>query len=109
MSSGRHEFDYIAWIRSQIAANVHVPVGPGDDAALVRLPAPGECLVTVDMLLEGTDFTIPPATGQQIGRKALAVNLSDIAAMAGRPLACVASVSLPKKDGLSLGMELFAG
>ncbi|MGQ0635510.1 MAG: tRNA (adenosine(37)-N6)-threonylcarbamoyltransferase complex ATPase subunit type 1 TsaE [Planctomycetaceae bacterium] len=109
MSSGRHEFDYIAWIRSQIAANRRVLVGPGDDAALVRLPPPGDCLVTVDMLMEGVDFTIPSATPQQVGRKALAVNLSDIAAMAGRPRACVISVALPRAGGFELGCGLFEG
>jgi thiamine-monophosphate kinase len=66
-------------------------------------------LVTVDMLMEGTDFLIPPATGEQIGRKSLAVNLSDIAAMAGKPVACVVSVALPKRGGRSLGRELYAG
>jgi thiamine-monophosphate kinase len=104
-----HEFDYIAWIRDRITRSPRVPLGPGDDTALVTFPAPGECLVTVDMLMEGVDFTFPPATPRQAGRKALAVNLSDLAAMAGRPVAWLASVALPRSHGLSLGRELFEG
>jgi thiamine-monophosphate kinase len=61
------------------------------------------------MLMEGVDFTIPPATPRQIGWKSLAVNLSDIAAMAGRPVACVASVALPRSSGFELGRELMQG
>lgn len=104
-----HEFDFIEWVRAQGDGNARVPVGIGDDAAVVRFPAPGNALVTVDMLMEGTDFLIPPATGVQIGRKALAVNLSDIAAMAGKPVACVVSVALPRRGGFLLGRELYAG
>lgn len=109
MAAIHHEFDYIAWIRAQAARHPRLSVGIGDDAAVVTFPPPGDCLVTVDMLMEGVDFLIPPATGQQVGRKSLAVNLSDIAAMAGRPVACVTSVALPRQGGLELGQDLFEG
>jgi len=109
------EFDYIAWLRKQAARHPRLAVGIGDDAAVLKFPpagvprAPEGCLVTVDMLMEGVDFLIPPATPEQIGRKALAVNLSDIAAMAGRPTACVVSVALPRHGGFELGRGLFEG
>jgi thiamine-monophosphate kinase len=109
MSDRRHEFDYIAWIRDRAAKHALLSVGIGDDAAVLKLRSPGSCLVTVDMLMEGVDFLIPEATPRQIGRKALAVNLSDIAAMAGKPLACVISVALPRKGGFELGRGLFEG
>jgi thiamine-monophosphate kinase len=105
----QHEFDYIGWIRAQAARHPRLSVGIGDDAAAVLFPPPGNCLVTVDMLMEGVDFLIPPASGKEVGRKSLAVNLSDIAAMAGRPTACVTSVALPRKGGVRLGQELFEG
>lgn len=105
----QHEFDYIAWIRSQAARHPRLAVGIGDDAAVVSFPPPGDCLVTVDMLMEGVDFLLPAATPQQVGHKSLAVNLSDIAAMAGRPVACVTSVALPRRGGLELGRGLFEG
>lgn len=109
MSSLRDEFDFIARLHSQTRSDARVPVGIGDDAALVRLPAPSQCLVTVDMLMEGVDFLTPPATAEQVGRKSLAVNLSDIAAMAGQPLAYVVSVALPRCGGFERGEALYAG
>lgn len=103
------EFDFIAALRAQVGRDARVPVGIGDDAALIRLSPSGDCLATVDMLMAGVDFLIPPATPEQVGRKSLAVNLSDIAAMAGRPTACVVSVALPRAGGFELGQRLFAG
>ena len=93
MASLRDEFDFIARLQAQTRSDPRVPVGIGDDAALVRLPPLGECLVTVDMLMEGVDFLIPPATAEQVGRKSLAVNLSDLAACGAQPLVDVAQQS----------------
>lgn len=109
MAPTQHEFDFIKSIRQKLARHPRLAVGIGDDAALVKFPRPAGCLVTVDMLMEGVDFTIPPATPRQIGWKSLAVNLSDIAAMAGQPVACVVSVSLPRQNGFSLGEDLMEG
>ncbi|HEY2251857.1 MAG TPA: thiamine-phosphate kinase [Planctomycetaceae bacterium] len=104
-------------IRQKLARHPRLAIGIGDDAALVDFThRPGGssrvaagCLVTVDMLMEGVDFTIPPATPRQIGWKSLAVNLSDIAAMAGQPVACVVSVALPRHNGFALGQGLMEG
>ena len=62
-------------------------LGIGDDAAALQIPDDRLLLTTTDMLMEGVHFTIPPATALQVGHKAMGVNLSDIAAMAGEPLA----------------------
>jgi thiamine-monophosphate kinase len=105
----RSEFAYIDWIRARTASHPAVPLGIGDDAALLRLSPPGECLVTVDMLMEGVDFRLPEADPQLIGRKALAVCLSDIAAMAGWPLAAFVGVALPRKGGRRLAEGVHAG
>lgn len=73
-------------------------LGPGDDAALLQLP-PGELLaVTTDTLVGGRHFplTMPPAL---IGWRALAVNLSDLAAMGARPYAFQVALTLPAADG----------
>lgn len=80
-----HEFDLIERIRGQVGRSSRVKVGIGDDAAVLDWSQHPECLVTVDMLMEGIDFTLDSATPEQIGRKALAVNLSDIAAMVSPP------------------------
>jgi thiamine-monophosphate kinase len=109
VTSPRHEFDLIARVRARATQHPRLAVGIGDDAALVRFPDPSGCLVTVDLLMEGVDFTLATATPQQIGWKSLAVNLSDIAAMAGRPVACVVSVALPRHGGFELGSGLLEG
>lgn len=111
MPSPRHEFELIDWIRRKSGAsrNPRLKLGIGDDAAVIRFPEPADCLITVDMLMEGTDFLLSEASPQRIGHKSLAVNLSDIAAMAGRPVAAVVSVALPRTGGWELGQGLHDG
>ena len=71
-----------------------VVLGVGDDCALLQ-PPPGEQLaVSCDMLVEGRHF-FPDADPQALGHKALAVNLSDLAAMGARPLGFTLALSLP--------------
>ena len=103
-----HEFDYISWLRSQTPADPRVLVGPGDDAAVLARPA-GPVLVTVDMLMDGTDFRLSEVGPRRAGRKAMAVNLSDIAAMAGVPTAAVVSVALPRTLDRGSANELYFG
>lgn len=111
------EFAFIDWLRKRTPSAERVLLGPGDDTAILRWPNRSNILVTTDMLLEGSCFhlsqTHPGAPGagtaRQIGRKALAVNLSDIAAMAGIPVAAVISVGLPRKGGRALAEELYLG
>ncbi|MDR3183138.1 MAG: thiamine-phosphate kinase [Planctomycetaceae bacterium] len=92
------EADWIRYLRS--LPNTELL---GDDAALI-----GGQLITVDMLTEGVDFILAETNAQLVGRKALAVNLSDIAAMAGIPRYLFVAVALPKHCG-NLPSELFAG
>src|SRR5512139_4203447 len=71
-----------------------VTVGPGDDAAVLAL-APGEELVaTVDAVVEGVHFDAR-STPADAGWKALAVNLSDLAAMGARPRYALVALGLP--------------
>jgi thiamine-monophosphate kinase len=102
------EFDYISWLRAQTPADPRVLVGPGDDAAVLTRPA-GPVLVTVDMLMDGTDFHLAEVGPRRAGRKAMAVNLSDVAAMAGTPTAAVVSVALPKSMDRESANELYFG
>lgn len=89
------EFDLIArWFTRPVR---RAALGVGDDCALLA-PAPGMLLaVSSDMLVEGRHFlsTVPPA---RLGHKALAVNLSDLAACGARPLAFTLALSLPRVD-----------
>lgn len=107
--SGLGEFQLIDWIRQRSSPHPQVPVGIGDDAALLA-PTPGEeVIVTTDMLLDGRHFIVGQTPPALIGRKALAVNLSDMAAMGGRPLAAFISWALPRRGGRDLAQALFAG
>jgi len=102
------EFEYINWIRSVPASSrPWVVVGPGDDCAVVRATASLQ-LVTTDMLMDGVDFIVGEVEPRRIGRKAMAVNLSDIAAMAGVPRSAVVSLALPSGGG-ELAKELYLG
>src|SRR5437870_3904547 len=103
------EFAFIDWLRRRTPADPRVLLGPGDDTAALRLTDGRACLVTTDMLLDGSCFVLAEAGPRRVGRKAMAVNLSDIAAMAGRPVAAVVSVGLPRTGGRQLAEELYLG
>lgn len=103
------EFELIRQLREQQTLHPAVRVGIGDDAAVLRATSSRELLVAADMLLEGTHFTLPPLTPRQVGYKALAVNLSDLAAMAAEPVAAFSTVALPRRGSLDLATELHAG
>ncbi|MFC7926295.1 thiamine-phosphate kinase [Microbacterium laevaniformans] len=69
-------------------------VGPGDDAAVLAAPD-GRVVVSTDTLVHGPDFRLAWSSGEDLGWKAAAVNLSDIAAMGARPTALVVALTLP--------------
>ena len=76
-----------------------VEVGPGDDAAVVRLASP-RLVVSTDTLTEGEDFLLDATCGEWIGAKAAVQNLADIAAMGARPSALVVAVTAPAQTPL---------
>lgn len=92
------EFDLIEKIRTRASSRADVQLGIGDDAALLTVPHGHELAVSMDTLNVGVHFQqdIDP---MDLGWKALAVNLSDMAAMAARPAWCTLSLSLPEPDG----------
>ena len=91
------EFDLIARIRDRAATRADVILGIGDDAALLHVP-PGKLLVVATDTLN-VDVHFPADTAAaDVGWKALAVNLSDLAAMGARPAWCTLSLSLPHAD-----------
>lgn len=99
----------IAELRRRIGAHPLVRLGIGDDAAVLATAGLPDMVLTVDLLTEGVDFRLGEATSQQIGRKALAVNLSDLAAMAARPLAAVVALALPRQGAFELALGLYEG
>jgi thiamine-monophosphate kinase len=86
---------YFVW--PEAAANPAVALSVGDDAALLSLPAGEQLVVSSDTLVSGRHF-FADADAFDIGHKALAVNLSDLAAMAAKPLAFTLSLTLPAFD-----------
>ena len=91
------EFDLIARIRQRAASRGDVVLGIGDDCALLAPPPGQQLAVTMDTLNAGVHF--PPETAPaDIGWKALAVNLSDLAAMGAEPAWCTLSLTLPQAD-----------
>jgi len=75
-----------------------VVLGVGDDAAILRPPRGEELVVTVDAVVEGVHFDERAAPGD-VGWKALAVNLSDLAAMGARPLWAFCALAFPRATG----------
>jgi thiamine-monophosphate kinase len=103
------EFAYIDWLRRRTPPDPRVSLGPGDDCAVLAASPGLPWLVTTDMLLDGTHFVLAEGGPVRVGRKAMAVNLSDIAAMGGRPVAAVVSVALPRHGTVPLAEQLYEG
>jgi thiamine-monophosphate kinase len=92
------EFDVIRrFFMRQIANRGDVITGIGDDAALLQVPAGTLLVVTMDTLVDGVHFP-KGTTAAAIGHKALAVNLSDLAAMGAEPAWVTLSLTLPEPD-----------
>jgi len=96
-----NEFDLIAEIKARAPTGAGVVLGIDDDAAVLQ-PAPGTQLVaTTDNLVAGRHFVDKgdnAATAEEIGHLALAVNLSDLAAMGATPRWCLLTLTLPEAD-----------
>ncbi|MDP6544200.1 MAG: thiamine-phosphate kinase [Phycisphaerae bacterium] len=103
------ELEFIEWIqgRSNFDAT-KVPVGPGDDCAIVRL-GDSDLLVTTDQALDGVHFVLAEHGPRAAGRKVMARSLSDVAAMATVPLAAVATATLPREFPSTDAEELYRG
>ncbi len=107
----RGEFALIDWIRSQQQTSFGkgTAVGIGDDCAVLEFSTGSRILVTTDMLLDGRHFRLADDGALAVGYKAMGVNLSDIAAMAGVPRAAVVSVALPNENPVETAQGLHAG
>ena len=83
-------------------------VGPGDDAAVLAVPD-GRVVATTDTLVHGPDFRLAWSSGSDLGWKAAAVNLADIAAMGARPVALLVALAMPDHTRLSFVEDLADG
>lgn len=96
----------------RIRARFPVPegcVGIGDDCAVIQQPGDRVLLVTTDLLVEDVHFLRNRITPEELGHKALAVNLSDIAAMGGTAKAAFLSIGLPRDTEVAWIDGFFAG
>lgn len=124
------EFGYIKWIQTHLKYPSDVAVGSGDDAAVIRISKGRYLIATTDTIVEGIDFVFhhkvtkkitgkrlrdlcaSVASPEEVGHKAVAISLSDIAAMGqGKPpLYALIIVALPKRlNNISFRHRLFKG
>ncbi len=92
----------------QQSSSASVLVGAGDDAAVVAAPD-GRFVVSTDLLVEGYDFLRSTSSGRDVGAKAAAQNLADIAAMGARPTSLVVGLVVPAATPLSWVVDLARG
>ncbi len=106
---------FIDWLQKRIAPSGHrpkvgrLPVGIGDDAAVLRLQSSSSLVVATDMLMDGTHFVLAECGAARAGHKALGVNLSDLAAMAAEPRAAFISLALPAQDPQKCARDVIEG
>ncbi len=103
------ETELIASLRKRLPSHPLLKLGIGDDAAILDGARGQDWVVTVDMLTDQVDFVLGQVDPRLVGRKSLAVNLSDLAAMASRPVAAVVALVLPRNNGMSLALALYEG
>jgi len=94
------EFELITRLCARLPRSRRMVLGPGDDCAIL-VSSTKSLLITIDSMVEKVHFKCEWGTPEMLGAKALAVNLSDIAAMGGRATACV--VNLAIRPGLDTG------
>jgi thiamine-monophosphate kinase len=102
------EFGVIAQLVERFPQGEHVLVGPGDDAALLRIKQ-GHVVVSSDLMVEGRHFRRDWASGYDVGRRAAAQNLSDINAMGGRAHSLTIGLAAPADLPVAWALDLAAG
>lgn len=102
------EFNFIDRINKGIRLSSRVIKGIGDDTAVLKYTKDKYLLFTTDMLIEGRHFN-KTARPELVGKKSLSCNISDIAAMGGRPTSFVISLGAPKNLDIKYTDELYKG
>ncbi|MCC9607803.1 thiamine-phosphate kinase [Blastopirellula sp. JC732] len=100
------EPELIQHLRNSLASSPRLRIGLGDDAAILHWHDREDLVVTTDLISDEIDFLLAEVDPRRVGRKALAVNLSDLAAMGAEPIAAVVSLLLPKRPPQGTTLEL---
>ncbi|MBW2287303.1 MAG: thiamine-phosphate kinase [Deltaproteobacteria bacterium] len=101
--------DRIGLAAGRVARSRSVVIGIGDDAAVLRPRAGEDVVVSTDAMVEGVHFRFENQSCRNIGRRALVANLSDLAAMAARPLGFTLALAAPAELSLRRVDDLLAG
>lgn len=102
------EEELLARITPLLPRGGHTLLGPGDDAAVVAAPD-SRFVVTTDVLVDGRDFRDDWTTGTDVGWRATAANVADVAAMGARPTALVTALVLPASTAVDWVIDLATG
>jgi thiamine-monophosphate kinase len=102
------EFGLIAAVTARLPLTDVVLLGPGDDAAVVATPG-GRVVATTDVLVEGVHFRRDWSSGYDVGRKAAAANLADVAAMGGVGTALLVGLAAPPELPVQWALDLADG
>ena len=92
----KSEFDFIEKIR-RLTQPKSFKIGIGDDCAVLPKDSKTDLVITADLLVEDIDFRLDWTKPEFIGHKALAVSLSDVAAMGAKPIWAMLSIGIPEK------------
>lgn len=103
------ESEIISMLRKRAGLKKEVLLGIGDDAAVIKTTVGRDLIACCDLMVEGVHFRTEWTPAKLMGRKALAVNLSDVAAMGGTPKFAMISIALPRNCTSEFVDEFFEG
>jgi len=103
------EFGLIERIQAQAGSSPSLTLGIGDDCSILNVANDEELLTSTDLLIEGVHFNLDWTSFEQLGRKSVAVNISDIAAMGGDPKCLYMGIAIPPSVSVENLEQFIAG